>query len=415
MAILKKKIVFSPPISAEAHLQELELNTRILEDTKKALMQTLDAFEIERAQLEKAKLKDEAILSSIGEGLVVTDHDMKVIRINAVGEKMLGWREEELLGKEWFQCVKVLDEQGKEIPILQTPFGIALTTTTTTTTSQFVRKDGSTFPAVITVSQIKMGSDLFGAVLVFRDITKEKEIEKLRIDFLSLASHQLRTPLSGTKWLIGTLQRKIIGPLTQKQKEYLDQIYQVNERMIKLVFDMLSALRLESGGTDGKKEEINAYALYQDIKNIMSPAAKPKNVSVVIAPTMGKTLALVADKQMLQNIVESFVSNAINYSPSDQEIIMDAKEEATAIVFSVRDFGIGIPKEEQKRIFERFYRASNAKALKPDGTGLGLYIASMLAEKIGAKILFESPAFVEKTSAGKEVGKGSTFYLRIPK
>ena len=110
------------------------------------------------------------------------------------------------------------------------------------------------------------------------------------------------------------------------------------------------------------------------------------------------------DVQILQSILECFLSNAINYSPSGQEVVIDCKEETTAFVFIVKDKGIGIPKEEQEHILERFYRASNAKKFKPDGTGLGLYIASMLAEKIGAKIIFDS----------KE-GKGSTFYLRLPK
>jgi len=102
--------------------------------------------------------------------------------------------------------------------------------------------------------------------------------------------------------------------------------------------------------------------------------------------------------------LECFISNAINYSQSGQKVILGVKEEPEAVIFSVRDFGIGVPKDEQARMFERFYRASNAKSLKPTGTGLGLSIARMLAEKIGAEISFES-----------EEGKGSTFYLRVPK
>ncbi len=247
-------------------------------------------------------------------------------------------------------------------------------------------------------------NNLIGFVGAEEDITKEKEMEKLRTDFLSLASHQLRTPLSGTKWLIETLNQNILGPVTKKQKEYLDQIYQINERMIKLVFDMLNVLSLESSGAAARKEEVSMLRLYDEVTLMMEPAAKSKEVTLRNALRDHKEITIDTDIQMLRNILECFVSNAINYSSSGQEVVLDAEEEEAASIFSVRDSGIGIPREEQKLIFGRFYRASNAKMFKPEGTGLGLYIASMLTEKIGGEVSFES-----------EEGKGSTFYLRIPK
>lgn len=249
------------------------------------------------------------------------------------------------------------------------------------------------------------GGVIVGALLALRDITKEKEIEKVRTDFLTLASHQLRTPLSGTKWLIETLQRGKIGPLTKKQQEYLNDIYLSNERMIKLVFDMLNVLRLESGGDAiVKKETAPVSDLCDELSLMVGVAAQGKKVIFRNVLEGRKTIVLETDMTLLQSVLESLLSNAINYSMPDQEIILDVKEKTNEVIFFVKDSGIGIPKEEQKRIFEKFYRASNAKLVKPDGTGLGLYIASMLAEKIGAEILFDS-----------EEGKGSTFYLRVPK
>lgn len=235
------------------------------------------------------------------------------------------------------------------------------------------------------------------------DITEEKEIERLRADFLSLASHQLRTPLSGTKWLIETMQKGITGETTKKQQEYLADIYKINEQMIKLVSDILNTLRLESTEAFIKKERISVAPLMEEVLSLVSAAAKARGVTLQSIPDH-KIFTVETDADVLKSILGSFLSNAIDYSTSGQKVIIDAEEDSNAITFSVRDFGIGIPQTEQKRIFERFYRASNAKNWKPTGTGLGLHISMMLAEKIGAKVTFKS-----------EENKGSTFYLYIPK
>ena len=174
--------------------------------------------------------------------------------------------------------------------------------------------------------------------------------------------------------------------------------------MIKLVFDMLSVLRLESSAEATKKEVISISGFYKDLTISMTAPAKSRGVILNNAFKNHKKIEIETDIQLLKSILECFVSNAINYSSSGKEVLVNAKEENNTIIFSVKDNGIGIPKEEQKKISERFYRASNAKLSKPDGTGLGLYIASMLANKIGGKIYFES-----------KDGKGSTFYLSIPK
>lgn len=266
------------------------------------------------------------------------------------------------------------------------------------------RKDGREYFADLYISPIfDANNDVKFFVGIERDVTREKELEKLRVDFLALASHQLCTPLSGVKWLIETLNRTILGPVTPRQKEYLNQIYRVNERMIKLVFDMLNALRLDSGVTAAKRERISVVDLYGEILVMMEPAAKDRGVALRNAVSKRAGMMMETDAAMLRNILECFVSNAINYSRSGQEVVLDAQEDAAGVTLSVQDAGIGIPVAEQENLFERFYRASNAKKMRPEGTGLGLYIAAMLAKRIGAAISFIS-----------EEGKGSSFRVRVP-
>ncbi|MDP3769399.1 MAG: ATP-binding protein [bacterium] len=358
-------------------------------------------------RLEQAKAQDEAILSAIGDGLVAVDKKGKILFVNRSFETLTGWSEKEVMGKQMVDVMPREDETGD--PILQERILLRVLTGSSSfppspITSYYIRKDKTKFPVAAIVSPVIIDEKIIGAVEVFRDITKEKELDRSKSDFLALASHQLHTPLSGTKWLLETIQRGVVGKTTKKQKEYFDQIYQINERMIRLTSEMLKVLTLESGNQTIKREEISVFKLCEELMRMMELAAQAKGITLHNALKKHKTLFVETDLQILRIILEAFLSNAINYSKSGQEVIFDVKEETNAVVFFVKDRGIGIPEHEQKEIFERFYRASNAKTLKPDGTGLGLYIATLLSKKIGAAILFES-----------EENKGSTFYLRVPK
>lgn len=237
-----------------------------------------------------------------------------------------------------------------------------------------------------------------------QDVTQLKEVEKLRLDFLMLASHQLRTPLSGTKWLVETLRAHILGPLSAAQEKYVDYLYRINERMVRLVSDMLLALRLESGEAAQLGTQISMAKLSADLILTTGAAAASRNIKIVNKTKEHVVDDIVSNQNYLNIILGSFLSNAINYSSPKQEIIFDATEDRDGITFTVQDFGIGIAQEEQAHIFERFYRATNAKKIKPEGTGLGLYIAKMLAQKLEGTVGFTS---VE--------GSGSTFSLRIPR
>ena len=364
---------------------------------------------------DKIIAEQKAIFASVGDhimGLVVVDKTGRIIRVNQAFETLTGWKEKEVIGKSLVKVVPKEDENGKRISfkeriLSKVLLGKILTTTTTgiekLSTFYYVRKDKSRFPASSVISPILFNKKITGAVEVFYDITKEKELERIRMDFLSLASHQLRTPLSGTKWLIETMHSGVLSKMTKKQRAYLDDVYKINEQMIKLVSDILSTLRLESETALVKKEKISVASLFKDVLIIVTAAAKGRKVTLQ-SPLNHQLLTIETDPEILKSILGCFLSNAIDYSMPGQKVILDVKEEPGAVVFSVRDFGIGIPKKEQDRMFERFYRASNAKTLKPTGTGLGLNIARMLAQKIGAEISFES-----------QENKGSVFYLRIPK
>lgn len=355
-------------------------------------------------QLKQSVTETEALIGSIGEGIIATDNKGTIIKANRITEKMFGWRADELIGRAFHEALPAYNEKGD--PILMKDdvvLSVILTNTSTALTALLVKKDGTQLPVSMIVTPVILGNRTIGTIASMRDITKEREIEKMRIDLLSLASHQLRTPLSGTKWLIETLRKGIHGSLTKEQDEYLEEIYKINERMTGLVSDMLSALRIENGLDSFTRETVSVSSLFDAIEELMIPAARKKNI-VIRFTKREQDISLTTARELLRNILESFISNAIVYSPQGTEVIVDVTEDKETVIFSVKDFGIGIPKKEQKDIFSRFYRASNARVVNTRGTGLGLYMSSMLSKKIGARVGFES-----------EEGKGSTFFLWVPK
>ncbi|HEX8994103.1 MAG TPA: MASE3 domain-containing protein [Candidatus Paceibacterota bacterium] len=277
------------------------------------------------------------------------------------------------------------------------PYELELEFAKPTTTTRWIAARGQ--------AKIDADGKVIGLYGTAQDITQTKAVEKMRNDFLSLASHQLRTPLSGTKWLIETLESGKLGSLTTKQKEYMDSIYAINERMIKLVLDMLSVLRFESGEIAVVREQIDIRAMLSDIVHAAEPAAKSKQIKVKTVFADEVPLEIESDRTLLSAILECLVSNGVDYSSNKHEVLVTVGFEkvSNTVEVSVQDLGIGIPKDEQGKIFERFYRASNAKKIKPGGTGLGLYIAQFLAERVGGRITFES-----------EESRGSTFTLHIP-
>ncbi len=394
----------------EVNNKNEELKSRVddLAKAQEAILNVAEDSEEEKHRTIIEKDKINAILHSIGDGVFVVDKDLKVILINEVAAKMSGYEINEILGLKFDEKLKfVFEDTGKindqflykamETKIVQQM----------SNHSVIVDKAGDKIPVSDSAAPLldKEGN-VIGCTVVFRDVSKEREIEKLRVDFLTLVSHQLRTPLSGTKWLIETMQRGVIGEINQKEKEYLESLNQINERMISLVSDILNVLKLESGVVVLKKENISVLGLVKDLFLIMDPVAKEKNIKIIsnIGDKDNLRFSMQSDFIALRTILENFISNSICYSVSGQEIVLDMKENSEEIVFSVQDNGIGIPKEEQDRISERFYRGSNAKVVRPTGTGLGLYTSTLLAKNIKAKITFES-----------EENKGTTFYLHIPK
>lgn len=232
--------------------------------------------------------------------------------------------------------------------------------------------------------------------------------DKKKIDphseFVNLASHQLRTPLSGSKWMLELLQKSDAGNLTDKQKEYIEKIYASNEKMIALVNDLLEISRIDEGSAKLFLKPTDITAVIRDLLKEKERDVKKKKLQISLTIEQEPFVQIISEYNKIKQALNNIISNAITYTPAGGKIAIDLKIQDNEVLGSITDTGFGIPKEQQAKIFSKFFRASNILSVETSGTGLGLYIAKSFIEASGGRLWFQS-----------EEGKGTTFYFTLPK
>jgi signal transduction histidine kinase len=257
----------------------------------------------------------------------------------------------------------------------------------------------------MTSTDLFLGGEKKGDLIILRDITRESSIEKAKSEFISLIAHQLRTPVSSQRWMLKELLEERKGKLNEKQKEYLKEIYLNSERVVQFLNDLLSAVRIEEGRFLRKKEPFSLEAVVELVIKLFQPEIEKRKIQLKYERP-GKKLPLVKiDIEGIKTVIENLLDNALRYTQEggEIEISLTTPVTETELQFSIRDNGIGIPEGQKERIFTRFFRAENAIKKETEGSGLGLYISKNIIDAHGGKIWFDS----------KE-GQGTTFYFSLP-
>lgn len=391
-------------LAVKARTLELEQLTQKQEETKRAMLNIMEDLSAAKMLIETEKVKDEAMLASIGEGLIAVDTDRKITIVNKAAETMLGWKIEELIGK-MITCLSLEDEDGKTIPPGKQPTYLALSTGRPVNMTYFsLRKDKTRFPIAINVTPVKLGGKVIGAIDIFRDITQEKEIDQAKSEFVSLASHQLRTPLGISKWYIEALRSgKYLNDAPNTAKKYVDVIYKNNERLLVLVRDLLSISRIDQGKIRNTPKLVNIIEIIKSVIKEMNILALKTGVNIQLIKKKTEIPKFLIDPLRVQEVIENLVANAITYShPSGVvEITVDQKDDR--VIITVKDNGVGISSEDQKKLFTKFFRSEQAIAKNTEGSGLGLYVVKSYVDGWGGNI-----------SVHSSLGKGSTFSITLP-
>lgn len=353
---------------------------------------------------EEEHARAEALFQHIGTGAIATDEHGRIYRVNDAALEMLEYTREEMIG-EWFpRLVIAVNEKGELTDQVDRPIARAFVSGRPVSQNTYYKtKSGKIIPINLTVSPILLDGRPIGAVEVFQDISIEFEIDRMKTEFISIASHQLRTPLSAINTYANMLNSGFYGPLNKEQKTHMATILTAIERMNGLISTLLDVSQIEAGKISVKPQKIEVSSLLKALINDHGQTAANKSIRIKTHyPDV--PVIVTCDRLLLGEVYSNLISNALKYSRDGGEVEIALKNLKKNIVFSVRDNGYGIPKKMQKYIFTKFYRADNIKKIDTTGTGLGLYLAKQIADVLGGKLWFES---IDK--------KGSTFYFSLSK
>lgn len=252
----------------------------------------------------------------------------------------------------------------------------------------------------LAVFAILLGLVLFFNVIEFYFNERLEDIDKAKSEFISLASHQLRSPIVAIQWTLEDFFKKV--KITQEEKKYFNNVFRAAKHLDELTKLLLSISRIESGAFKISTESFDLVEFIEGYIDGMQSVCKKKIITLDFT-NHPESLEFKTDKNAFENILRSLASNALDYTKPGGEVAIQLEKKDNSIILTVKDNGIGIPKEEQSRIFKKFARASNAVNFRPAGTGLGLYIVREMVKLLNGKIWFES-----------EENRGSVFYVELP-
>lgn len=404
----------------------MKLNARRLRASKKLvvagdelILLAIEDVTRERTATEllmEARDKDEAILASIGDAVMACDKNGLVVLFNRSAEVLTGYNAREVMGKRYNLALKFVRERDEKpssdfiAEAIKTGHKTEMTNHTL-----LIRKDNSKIPVADSAAPIRSASGvLAGCVVVFRDVSHEREIDVAKTEFVSLAAHQLKNPPTAIKWLTEILLEDSEKNLTTTQKEQLGSVRLKNEQMISLINRLLDVSRIELGTFSVAPSLVDINLLVREVVKELGLVIKTKSLRVIEKYSETK-LKISTDPNLLRMIIQNLLTNSVNYTPEkgriNIEVLLKRKGESFGqktmaqnfVGFKFADTGYGIPKHQQSKIFTKLFRADNAKEKFANGTGLGLYIVKSIISKLGGDIWFES-----------QENKGTIFFVVIP-
>lgn len=374
------------------------VNNATLYDLIRQQAEDLGAM-LRQQQVEAAKMQ--AILEGVADGVLFADASGRIVLFNAAAERILEIPRREALGRSIREMLGLYGVEGRKWlatveewaahPADRTP-------------EDFIAERLQLGDRVVSVhaSPVIRGKEYLGTVSVFRDITAEVEADRAKSEFISTVSHELRTPMTSIKGYADLLALGMAGPLNDQQKHFINIIRNNAERMVALVNDLLDISRIESGRLQLELRALHIHEVVDQVVTALQPRAQNKNLTLTVGvPT--DLPPVWGDPTRVAQILTNLISNAIQYTPPGGRITVSAQVNGDMLEVSVADTGIGISKEDQKKIFDRFFRANDPLVQETPGTGLGLPITASLVQMHGGQIWVES-----------ELGEGSTFTFTLP-
>jgi PAS domain S-box-containing protein len=377
----------------EEKAEELEKKAEEMRQTQTAILNLAEDTDKASREAEKEKEKTLAIIKNFIDGLFFFDSEKKLVLANPKAEEMFD--------------IKLRDVSGRTTKELRTfPTLEILINLIGEEIKEIFREEICTESEMffeITTIPIKQDKEDIGTLINIHDITREKSIEKIKSEFVSVAAHQLRTPLAGIKWTLQTiLEEEEDAQIPEEIIGFIRKAYEANDRMVNLVNDLLNVTRIEEGRYVYEPEELEFMDVVNPIIEAYKEHIKNKGLEFEMKKPEEDLPRVKVDREKIGIVVQNFLDNAMKYT-NEGKVSLVIEHSEGKIKVSVTDNGVGIPEDQQKRLFNKFFRAANVQRMDTEGSGLGLFVAKNIIESHGGKVGFSSKA-----------GEGSTFYFTLP-
>ena len=363
-------------------------------------------------KLSAVESKSDVVINAIDDGVLAISKDGNIELINPSAQQIIGWDQGDALGLNWKSVLKLVTSDGKDVEDLENPIAQSLSKNQPTHNDKLFLLTSSEKRILVSIVSSPVGTEGEGVIVVFRDITKEKAEEREQAEFISTASHEMRTPVASIEGYLGLALNPATAHIDEKARDFITKAHESAQHLGRLFQDLLDISKVEDGRMKNNPKIINVNEFLKDIFDGLATKADEKQLNYIFMPDIideGKEKSLQPifyaniDPDHFREVVSNLIENAIKYTPSG-EVVVNVTGDDKQVSISVKDSGIGIPAEDIPHLFQKFYRVDNSDTREIGGTGLGLYLSRRLAEAMSGNLRVES-----------KYKEGSTFYLEIPR
>lgn len=363
-------------------------------------------------ELDEVSTQSDVIINAIGDGVIAVNGRGIIELINPAAQNLVGWKQSDAISLSYQSVLKLVDEKDDPLKTSQDPIQQSLNSNQQVRVNKLSLVTNSDKKLIISLVASPAGEAGSGAIIVFHDITKETAEEREQAEFISTASHEMRTPVAAIEGYLGLALNPQTATIDERGRNYITKAHESAGHLGQLFQDLLDVSKSEDGRLSNNPEVTNVVTLVNEIVEGLKPTADAKNLRMNYKPmpensnikVLTPDYMINLDNSHLREIIGNLIDNAIKYTPNDGEVTIDVTGDNEHVLISVKDNGIGIPAEDVPHLFQKFYRVANKATNNIGGTGLGLYLCRRLAEMMGGRIWVES-----------EYGKGSTFFVELPR
>ena len=360
-------------------------------------------------QLSQVANKSEIVINAIGEGVIAVNSTGVIELINPAAQTIMGWGKQDAIGLDYHAVFKLLDEKGAGFGEHGGPIQQVLNGGDSVTSSNLFLATNSGKKMNIWLQVSSIGKFGNGALIVFRDITNEINENKERTEFVSTASHEMRTPVAAIEGYLGLALNPQTAQIDDKARAFITKAHESAQHLGRLFQDLLDVSKAEDGRLKNVPKVVEVVGFVREMTSLMNTPAQAKGLLMVFQPDVAEHTTnmivpiyhTLADPDHLREVVSNLLDNAIKYT-HEGSVTVDVTSHDDKIRIAVTDTGIGIAREDIPHLFQKFYRIDNTETREIGGTGLGLYLCRRLIESMNGRI------WVESTQ-----GQGSTFYVEL--